>query len=293
VPQAGETLTGDHFETIPGGKGANQAAAVGRLGCPVAMLGCVGADAFGEALRHNLQRMGVDVSGVASVSSQPTGTATILVEGSGENRIVVVPGANASLSPAHIDAHEALIAQARFMLTQFETPLPTILHALRLARAHGLRTALNPAPAAPISDELYRLVDVLVVNETEASALSGVPVSDAASASRAASALQAKGPGIVAVTLGARGALLLSAEGLLDQPARPVEVVDTTAAGDAFVGALVVALRSALPLPDALRYAVSAGTLAVTQFGAQPSLPTAEAVEAFQLMHAGGSPQKG
>jgi len=280
-PAPGETLHGLDFRMIPGGKGANQAAAIGKLGGSVAMLGRVGVDAFGLQLRHNLAAMGVGVDSIFQDEDAPTGTATIIVEGNGENRIIVVPGANARVSPADIDTSLELIRSARAVVLQFEIPLPTVEYAIRQAAEAGAAVILNPSPAYPIPDSLLAQVDYLILNEIEIAMLSGQPITDLLTAETAARILHSKGVGAVILTLGAQGALFLEGDTTIHVPTHPVQVVDTTAAGDTFTGAFALSLVKGANPAEAVRYAVAAGTLAVTRFGAQTSIPSAEEVTAF------------
>jgi ribokinase len=282
IPAAGETVKGISFSTIPGGKGANQAVAARRLGrMPVKLAGAIGADAFGAALKTALVEAGVDVDHVAEKSGMSTGTATIVVDQAGDNRIIIVPGANGQVLPGDVDRLEQVIAGAAILLLQFEIPLETIEQAVRTARRFSVPVMLNPAPAAPIPDPLLGGVRYLIVNETEAALLSGRSVTDPETAFPAAETLRARGPEYVVVTLGDRGALVVGAGTHFHHPARPVPVVDTTAAGDSFVGALAVGCAEGLEVEAAVPIAVAAGTLAVTRFGAQPSIPTREEVENF------------
>jgi ribokinase len=281
VPAAGETLAGEHFETIPGGKGANQAAAIARLGGSVAMLGCVGKDDFGQNLKSNLERLGVVVDPILTSSDLPTGTATIIVEGDGQNRIIIVAGANAAITSRHIDGIDHLLQSARMLVMQFEIPMPTIEYALNAARARGLQTVLNPAPAYKVSPAFLKKVDHLIVNESEATLLSEIEVHDHDSALKAGRELLGMGCKVVALTLGSKGAMVISADDVIEAPAYDVEVVDTTAAGDAFVGAYAVSVNRGFDLQKTTQFAVAASALAVTKLGAQPSLPTEAAVLEF------------
>jgi len=281
IPRPGETVHGEGFVTIPGGKGANQAAAAARLGAAVAMVGRVGADSFGPVLLDNLRAQGVDVTHVRQDPDAPSGIALIAIAADGENTIIVAPGANGQLDLGDLAAAAALMAQARLLIMQFEIPLDTVRAALAMARAHRLPVILNPAPAHAVEPEFFQGVHYLVVNETEAEQLSGIAVTGLAAAEAAGRALLERGVPVVIVTLGAQGALLVTADRATHVPARKVEVVDTTAAGDAFLGGLAAALLRGFDLVEAVRYATCAGTLATTVLGAQTSLPTAAQVQAF------------
>jgi len=279
IPRPGETIIGRDFHTLPGGKGANQAVAAARLGARVAMVGRVGRDAFAKPLLDNLAAAGVDHTFVIEDPGAATGVALIEVDDGGQNSIVVASGANMRLTPADVDAAEAAIAAADVLLLQLETPLETVIHAARAARAHGVRVLLNPAPARPLPPALLSLVDVLVPNESETALLTGMPVGNQAQVEAAAQALRGLGVGAVILTLGERGALLAQAEKTEHFPAFAVTAVDTTAAGDAFMGGLAVALAEGQSLAEGVRWGNAAGALAATQLGAQPSLPTRQAVE--------------
>lgn len=284
IPRPGETLhalRGGGVITIPGGKGANQAAAAARLGASVAMVGRVGDDAYGRAALANLFQQGVDVARIAVDPDAPTGIALITVDEAGENTIVVAAGANLRVSDGDLDAARDLLAAARWLVMQFEVPLPLVRRAIALAASLGVRVILNAAPAYAVEEGFLRGVDCLVVNESEAQAMTGLAVEDLSSAEAAAGALRAMGPATAIVTLGAQGALAASADGCFHVPARRVDVVDTTAAGDAFVGGLAASLVRGWPLTEAVRYATCAGTLATTVLGAQSSLPTRERADAF------------
>jgi ribokinase len=280
-PAAGETLLGGDYVRHPGGKGANQAVAAARAGGDVAMIGRVGNDPFGDTLHRGLRDDGIDTDGVVALHDAPTGVAFISVDASAQNTIIVAPGANARLEPE--DLHSDSFAGATVVLLQLEVPLPTVLRAARLGREAGARVLLNLAPARPLSPAQLADVDLLIVNETEAATLVGRNERDVASDPLGAvEALTTLVPAAV-LTLGAAGAAWAEAStgggpasGLV--PGFAVDAIDTTAAGDAFVGALAVRLAVGAPLPDAVRFAAAAGALAATRPGAQPSLPTAEAI---------------
>jgi ribokinase len=279
IPQPGETIIGGDFHTVPGGKGANQAVAAARLGVQVSMVGRVGRDAFARPLLDNLAAAGVDHAFVTQDPEAATGVALIVVDDAGQNSIVVASGANMRLSPADVEAAEAAIAGADALLLQLESPLETVTRAAEVARAHGVRVILNPAPARSLPAALLSLVDVLIPNESETALLTGLPVGDQAEAEAAAAALQGMGVGMVILTLGERGALLAQAGATELVPAFEVTPVDTTAAGDAFVGGFAVALAEGESLAEAVRWGNAAGALATTKLGAQPSLPTRRDLE--------------
>jgi ribokinase len=278
MPRPGETVSGGELRTIPGGKGANQAVAAAKLGGRVAMVGRVGGDAFGSVLMDALEGHGVDTSLVGRDGDSSTGTAVILVDAEGENRIVISAAANGKVSAEDVDRAEPLMEQAAFLILQFETPLATVDYALQRAAHHPVRVILNPAPCQPVSDAFLSRVDCLVLNETETQILTDMQVTDLDTAERAAQMLVARGVPHVILTLGERGALLATEDRVDYVPADSVSVVDTTAAGDAFVGGLAVACTQGFPLLEAVRYSTCAGTLAVTKLGAQTSLPSAEEV---------------
>lgn len=280
IPRPGETITGTSFNTFPGGKGANQAVALARLGARVSMIGRTGADAFGEALRSGLQAEGIHTGCVGVDPHHPTGVALITVEDSGQNNISVASGANMEVTAADVEAGLKALAPFDLLQMPLETPMESILAAAHGARRLGARVVLNPAPAQPLPDELPTLSDVMAPNETEAAILTGIEVSDDAAAQAAARMLQAGTRRQIVITLAGRGALLLDAEGRFTRlPAHPVKVVDTTAAGDAFVSGLTAGIGEGLSLVKAARLANAAGALAVTRAGAQTSLPTRAEVE--------------
>jgi ribokinase len=273
APAGGETLAGHDFATLAGGKGANQAVACARMGARVAMVGRVGADAHGEQLRAGLAADGIAAGEVEALAGEHTGVAMIWVEDGGENRIVLAPGANGRLDAAGVERAGALIDAAALLVVQLEVPLAAVEAAIDRAHRAGVPVLMNPAPAAPLPDALWSRIALLVVNETEAALLSGLPVADAAGAARAGTALRARGPGRVLVTLGAQGVVVVDAAGARHAPARAVQAVDTTAAGDTFIGALATALLEGRTLDEAVALGQAASALCVTRRGAQASIP--------------------
>ncbi|MBI3285721.1 MAG: ribokinase [Burkholderiales bacterium] len=286
MPAVGETLHGHEFRQIPGGKGANQAVAAARLGAAVSFVGAVGDDGFGTFSRACLTAEGIELSQLTTVAGVATGVACILVDDHGNNSIVLAAGANACVDVAQVEAATASIAAARLLLCQLETPLASVARAIAIARRHGVQVILNPAPAQALSDELLRQVDYLIVNETEATQLSGIAVGDQASAQDAAQKLLQRGAGAVLLTMGEHGALITDASGSQYIPAVKVAAVDTTAAGDTFVGAFAVGLANGLPVFEASREAQYAAALAVTKLGAQTSIPQRQEVLDFMASRA-------
>jgi ribokinase len=281
MPGPGETVIGGSLHIVPGGKGANQAVAAARLGAVVAMVGCVGDDEFGTTLSTGMKAAGVDTTHVGTDPGAATGVALIVVDDAGQNSIVVAPGANMRLSPADVDRAREAILCADVLLLQLETPMGTVLHAAQLAHAQGVTVVLNPAPAQPVPDELLACVDVLVPNESETALLTGLAATGLADPAQAADSLLTRGVDTVILTLGERGALLAEGRQLTHVPAFEVTPVDTTAAGDAFLGGFAVALAEGRPLHEAVRWGNAAGALATTKLGAQPSLPTRGELEAL------------
>ena len=279
MPGPGETVIGGDLHMVPGGKGANQAVAAARLGAVVAMVGRMGDDTFGLTLAEGLTRAGVDPTYVGTDPDAATGVALIVVDDSGRNSIVVAPGANMRLSPDHVEGAREAISRADVLLIQLETPVGTVLRAAELAHTRGITVILNPAPAQPVPAELLAQVDVLVPNESETRLLTGLAATDQLAAAQAATALLTKGVDTVILTLGERGALLARAGQLEHFPAFEITPVDTTAAGDAFLGGLAVALAEGRTLREAVWWGNAAGALATTKLGAQPSLPTREELE--------------
>ena len=281
VPAPGETVLGREFSTFPGGKGANQAVAAARMGAAVAMLGRVGRDAHGAALTQALQADGIDTSAVGEDTGAPTGTAIIVLMPDGENSIIVIPGANHRYTPAHVSDSAAALRHAKVAVAQLECPLDTVRAALTLAHDAGICTVLNAAPAQPLDDALLAAVDWLVVNEIEAAMLTGLPTDTPTQIEAAAHALRQRGPSQVVVTLGSAGLLHVGPDGALALPAPRVTAVDTTGAGDTFVGALAAGLAEGLPIPATLTRAQVAAALAVTRLGTQSAMPTRARVDAF------------
>jgi ribokinase len=280
MPAAGETLTGHGFLSNAGGKGANQAVACARQGASVAMAGRVGADAFGAELRAGLLTEGIDARGVGTAEGVSTGVAAILVDDAAQNCIAVVPGANALVTPADAEALRHVLEGAALLLLQLEVPIQAVLRAAQVAREAGCTVLLNPAPARDLPDALWPLIDILVVNETEARMLSGLAAVDAANAAEAAALLAKRGPREVIVTLGADGVVWHSPHGVRGFPAKTVKAVDTTAAGDTFIGALAALRVEGRPMEEALAHAIRAAAICVTRAGAQASMPTRAEVDA-------------
>jgi len=279
LPRPGETVSGESFQTISGGKGANQAVAASRLGARVVMIGRLGDDSFGTTLRQNLIAEGIDTDHVIETTGCSSGVALIGVESTGANAITVIPAANGRLSEDDVLSRRAIIAAANALIVQLETPIPTVAAALRIAKQHGVLSVLDPAPAAPLPEALIQ-VDILSPNQSEAETLTGICVRDWDSAESAARELQRRGAKDVVIKLGSSGACLCSHDGKVQRiSAVSADIVDTTAAGDAFTAALTVARCEGHSLADATRFGCLAGTLACTRFGAQPAMPTRAELE--------------
>lgn len=280
-PAPGETVTDARLATHNGGKGANQAAAAALLGASVAFLGRVGDDGFGRPLVRSLADKGVDTGLVREVPGSSTGAAFITVTPDGENAITVAPGANRRLTAEDVDDASESIGDAKVLVAQMEIPPEVVLRAVEVAASSGTRVLVNLAPTFEVPRALLEKLDPLVINEHEAAFLLGERVEGVDGALDAAPRLLALGPGSVVVTLGEAGAVFSGGESAQHLTAPKVEVVDTTGAGDAFVGALAARLAADAPLKDAVAYAVRAGAAAVTEAGAQGALPTPDVVESL------------
>ncbi|WP_434606631.1 ribokinase [Pseudomonas sp. D2-30] len=282
LPRGGETLIGESFSTIPGGKGANQAVAAARLGAQVSMVGCVGNDAYGQQLRGALLAEGIDCQAVSVVEGS-SGVALIVVDDNSQNAIVIVAGANGELTPGVLDSFDAVLQGADVIICQLEVPDATVGHALKRGHELGKIVILNPAPAShALPGDWYAYVDYLIPNESEAMVLSGLAVDSLETAEAAATQLLAAGAGKVIVTLGAQGLLFANGASFEHFPAPRVKAVDTTAAGDTFVGGFAAALANSKDEVEAIRFGQVAAALSVTRAGAQPSIPALSEVQAFE-----------
>jgi ribokinase len=276
LPRPGETVLGTRWTTAYGGKGSNQAVAAARMGARVAMMGRVGDDAYGRTLRDALVEEGIDCQAVTIDPEQPTGLGLITVDEAGRNTIVVIPGSNATLQPAHLDAHRALLERARIVVCQLETPLATVARTIALAAELGKFVILNPAPAPEASvlePALLRQVSLLVPNDTEAARLTGLAVHSIAQALEAAKVLHTRGAAEVIITLAEQG-LVHSRRGVQQHhPAHPTKAIDATAAGDTFIGGLAAALARGEPMERAMAIGQVAASITVSRIGAQSSIP--------------------
>jgi len=280
-PRPGETVFGSKFGMFPGGKGANQAVCCAKLGARVNFLGKTGRDFFRDRLVWNMEREGVGLGHLLIDRQESTGIALITVGGSGQNEIIVIPGSNMKLSPADIEKRRKIFLSAGITLLQLEIPLETVKRAVSLAKKNGHLVILNPAPARKLPPSLLKLVDFLTPNETEAEILTGIHVGNLASAEKASLKLVSKGVKNVIVTLGEKGCLLARREGVKYFPALKVKAVDTTAAGDAFNGALAYSLSRNRDLNEAIRFANKVAAFSATRRGAQSSMPTLSEMKRF------------
>jgi ribokinase len=274
LPRMGETLHGTRFHMGYGGKGANQAVMAAKLGGDVAIVTKLGQDIFGENTLKNFQSWGIDTRHVLFTDQAFSGVAPIAVDPDGHNAIIIVTGANDLLTPEEIEAARPVIAAAQILVCQLEVPVESTLAALRVARQEGVTTIFNPAPARPsLPDELYQLSDIFCPNESETELLTGLPVNSQEETEAAARALLERGAGMVILTLGERGSLLVTATDSVHVPATPVKALDTTGAGDAFVGSLAYFLAAGKPLAEAMRRANYIAAISVQSSGTQTSFP--------------------
>ncbi len=282
IPRPGETLLGGVFKTFPGGKGANQAVAAARLGAHVTMIGCVGGDAFGREMRDTLIAEDIDTTHILVHPESATGVALIQVDAAGQNSIAVASGANFQLTSADVESAMQAIEKFDVLVMPLETPLETIYTAAKIASQRGAKVLLNPAPAQMLKPDLLELVDVLLPNEHEVALMTRQPaLQSAADLQTAAQKLLSLGVKNLMVTMGSQGAILFDGKTESNIPACPVQAVDTTAAGDCFVGALAVGLCEGRSLLAAAEFASAAAAISVTRDGAQPSLPRREEVMQF------------
>ncbi len=285
APKRGETVMGEEIHFIPGGKGANQAVGLARLGAEIIMIGAVGSDSFGEELLKTLQKDGVNTSSVKVLASEATGVASILLA-EGDNSIVVVPGANAQCLPEDLDQYEAEIAEADLILLQLEIPLVTVEYAVKLARKHGTTVMLNPAPAQSLSQDLLSKVDYITPNRSELALITGM--SEESLIAQGTERLLEVGVSCCVTTLGAEGVAFMEKGGnLVNISGHKVPVVDTTGAGDAFNAGVAYALAQKKSIREAVEFAVQVSALAVTKFGAQGGMPMLAEVEEYFGRHEG------
>jgi len=273
IPVPGETVLGGAFLMNPGGKGANQAVSIARLGGDVSFISKVGNDVFGRQSKQTFEEEGIDTDGVLEDTKTPSGVALITVDKSGENSIVVASGANLNLTPKDVEQYLNKIPRVNIVLLQLEIPMETVKFAVQYASKHGIKIILNPAPANPMISELFNFIDVITPNSNEAELLSGIVVKDIDSAKTAAESIFQQGVKNVVITLGANGAVLLNEEGFQIVPANKVETIDTTAAGDVFNGALALAIAEGKDILSGVHFACQAASIAVTRMGAQSSIP--------------------
>ncbi len=279
IPKPGETVLGGKFVTASGGKGANQAVAASRLGGNTDFIACLGSDHYGDQLNTNYVADNINIKHIKRDLNKPTGVALIFVANSGENSIAVASGANSRLTIKHIQEKEDIVKRASILLLQLESPIETVEAVAKMAHEAGGTVILNPAPAQTLNQDLLRHVSIITPNQSEAKLLTGIYPIDDKSAKHAAEKLIASGVNTVILTMGEQGAFIYNKEIKQLQPGFKVNVVDTTAAGDTFNGALAVALAEDYPITAAVRFASAAAALAVTQFGAQPSIPTRSMVD--------------
>lgn len=280
-PVKGETVIGHGFFTSPGGKGANQAYAAGKLGARTTMLGKAGQDVFAGQLIDQLQRTGVDTSRIDQEADHPSGIALISIDADGDNSIIVAPGANMAITPADVEKWEPQIQGAKLIMLQLEIPLDAVVRAAEIANKHGVPVLLDPAPAQPLPDELLAKVDYITPNEHEICVLTGIEAVDSASVLEAANTLIRRGVKTVLAKRGGDGVVVVDCNKVMQIEGYKLDAVDTTAAGDAFAGAFGAALTAGAGIEAAVRYANAVGAITVTRRGAQASMPDPQEVEAF------------
>jgi ribokinase len=278
-PEWGETVLGNGFFTGNGGKGGNQAYAAAKLGARVAMLGCVGDDLFGEQLLNGLNEVGVDTTYIEKVRGVSSGVAVISVNAEGENSIIVSPGANDQVTPDYVRRNEQVIREAKLVMLQLEIPLETVIEVANIAHLHNVPVILDPAPARKLPEELLKKVTYIVPNESELGVVADTKITDVESSKKASSWLLKQGVGTVFAKLGGKGVVVSREEDTFAVDPHVVMAVDTTAAGDAFAGALATVLASGKNLQEATQFANAVGALTVTKKGAQASMPTLEEAE--------------
>ena len=284
-PAPGETISASRLQRFPGGKGANQAVAISRLGKAVSLVGCVGEDEYGELLLEGLLKNNVRAEGIKKIDAVSSGLAFITIDQTGQNMIVIIPGANHRLLPPIVDEiFKDPMEDVTYFLTQFEIPNETVVHSILEAKNRGWTTVVNPAPARPREEveSILAATDILVLNESEAEILTGRLPTTQEVAYEVGDSLRAMGPDTVVLTLGAAGSVLVGNEQREQIPGFEIEVVDTTAAGDAFIGALIVARMEGRTWIESVKFANAAGAYAVSQPGAQPSLPTYDQISQLQ-----------
>jgi ribokinase len=280
-PLPGETLKGISVRFMPGGKGANQAVALARLGAAVEMIGAIGDDLLGKQYAETLAEHAIGRQGVLTAGGASTGTASITVTEAGENEIIIVPGANGCVSPAYIGEHRALIENAAFLLLQLEIPLESVIEAASIAHQAGNRVILDPAPAVALPDELLRMIDVITPNETEATILSGVSTDTEDGIRKAGEYLLAKGIRTVIIKAGKHGAYALERDKFTHIPGFTVKTVDTVAAGDSFNAGFAFALHRGYSVDNSIKFANAVAAISTTKEGAQTAMPTMKDVEEF------------
>lgn len=281
APRGGETLLGKKFMQIPGGKGANQAVAMGKMKSPVSMLGKIGREGMGDILLDSMKKDGIDISNI-EYCDETTGIAKIIVEENGQNRIIVVPGANYEVDSSYIDRHLDAIKNCDILVTQLEIPIETVKYSLKKAKEFGKITILNPAPATKLDEEIILNSDYIIPNETELELLSGMSITDEKSVINAADVLLKKGIKGLIVTLGSKGCMYISKVERKAFPAYRVKAIDTTAAGDSFIGGFVNGLASGLNFEESIDRGTKVAAISVTRIGAQTSIPTLEEVLNFK-----------